>query len=309
MENGRVDINDKGDMIVFTSSADLTGDNPAEVPQLFLYNMKNNKLKQLSFVDENEFVERCSISGDGKWIAFSSNTNCLGTNPDKLRQVFLIDVVKGEIKQLTYGKKGEARAPVISGNGEFIVFSSSFDLLGTNPDHIHQIYIIKRDGTSLKQLTNLDKYCSRPAISWDGRRIVFLLHNRTPDNPPIGLGGDICSILNDGTNLFYYTSVESNIVQLRPAISGNGNVIAWESTADLTGENSDGSREIFVCHFGKRDFKQITHGRLWDRRFITLFQRPYLNYTGSIVYFEGTEDINGKNPNLWLQIFVAPTHF
>jgi len=308
----RVGIDATGAHIVFTSSADLLGTNPHGVQQVYLLSTRRNALQQMTFFEWGEFAERATISGDALWIAFNSNANQLGTNPDRLKQVFVIDVAQNLLRQLAYGTDGETRTPFISGNGSLIAFSSSHNLTGQNPNLVHQIFVVRNDGTGLRQLTFSNrKSCSRPALDIEGRKVVFLFHANSPEDKTIGKGADIFSMNTDGTGTFRYTHVTDMDVQLRPHISPNGEVIAWESTADLAGRNGDLSREIYVVHTNKRDFKQITDSVAYEPRRArnVLCQRPYLNRSGSKVFFECTADLTGYNPDLWLQVFSAPTGY
>jgi Tol biopolymer transport system component len=308
----RVDVDDLGEYIVFTSSADLLGTNPQNMMQLYYLNAKTGVLRQLTSFQDGEFAERCSISGDGYWVAFNSNTNQLGTNPEHLKQVFVINRSGSYLQQLTFGADGETRTPVISGDGRTIAFESSYNLTGENPNHMFQIYVIQRTGAGLRQLTfTNDKHNSRPAINRDGTKVVFLHHRNEPLQGPIGLGADVISINTDGTNMFQYTNISEDDIQLRPDISEDGNVIAWESTADLTGRNKDKSREIYVCSTNQQNFRQITNTISWRPTGWKniLCQRPYLNEVGSMVYFECTADLTGDNPDLWIQVFSSRTGF
>lgn len=307
----RVDVDDSGKYIVFTSSADLLGTNPLGMQQIYYLNARTEILHQLTFFMEGEGAERSSISGDGHWIAFNSNTNQLGTNPDKLKQVFVIHRSGSSLTQLTFGTDGEVRAPVISGDGRTIAFGSSHNLTGENPNSVYQIFVIQRDGTGLRQLTfSKGRHSSRPAINRDGTKVVFLYHKNKPLEGPIGLGADIFSMNTDGTGLFRYTKISNFDVQLRPDISEDGRVIAWESTANLENKNPDNSREIYVSPVNHRQFRQITDFNSWQQRRWrnVLCQRPYLNEKGSMVYFECTADLTEENPDLWLQVFSAPTN-
>ncbi len=185
-----------------------------------------------------------------------------------------------------------SRDPDISKDGSRIVFSSEADLIpGGNPDNMENIFIINSDGTGLKQLTFAkidptypDKYYTArmPRLSADGSVVVFASnYNPTGENPhEYVVEGDyymsskyqIFIINNDGSGikqLTYGTDGHSKY----PRISDDGNIIAFESTQDLVGENDDSvfftedpedydgnTREIYVVNADGTNLSQITRG-------------------------------------------------
>jgi Tol biopolymer transport system component len=65
------------------------------------------------------------------------------------------------------------RGPVWLNGTEWILFYS-------NRTGEYQLFVVRRDGTDLRQLANATGFgINVPAVSWDGRRIAMLLHGKT----------------------------------------------------------------------------------------------------------------------------------
>ena len=95
--------------------------------------------------------------------------------------------------------------PEISGDGSRIAFFSIEDLTGDNPDGNREIFLINADGTGLRQVTS--------HTSGEIQGTIGLFVGSVPDQ--------------------------------KLSVSGNGLSIAFASDADLSGDNSDGSEELF----------------------------------------------------------------
>ena len=80
-------IDGAGDRIAFSASLDLVGSNPDLGPELFLWDASQG-LRQLTDSGSGASFWP-SISDDGRAVAFLSNADPLGANPDRLQQVFL----------------------------------------------------------------------------------------------------------------------------------------------------------------------------------------------------------------------------
>lgn len=178
-------------------------------------------------------------------------------------------------------------APDISRDGSTIAFNSTADLVpGGNPLNLENIYIMKSDGSGLRQLTaaatpatpvNLTAYYSTstaPRLSANGKVVVFASYfDLTGNNPPEYIvdpdypeysyylpNYQIFIINSDGTNLRQLTHGSGGHA-IKPRISDDGSIIAFESTQDLVaGNNSDHTKEIFVINADGTGLTQITKG-------------------------------------------------
>jgi hypothetical protein len=115
-------------------------------------------------VDTNSPV----LSIDRQRVVFSASANPLGINPTENCQLFSIDTLGGDLRQLTHFRAAdhsEIGCLSIPGPGctvytagqdpetENLLLISTCDPLGTNPNG-SQLFVMRLDGTGLRQLTD-----------------------------------------------------------------------------------------------------------------------------------------------------------
>lgn len=81
-----------------------------------------------------------SISSDGSRLVFTSRADLTGENPDGNSEVFLFDADTDIASQITDSVGGSFSSAVISGEGTRILFTSSSDITGGNPDGNIEVY-------------------------------------------------------------------------------------------------------------------------------------------------------------------------
>jgi len=145
--------------------------------------------------------------------------------------------------------------PVISGNGEVIVFVSDID-------GDREIYKVNYDGTGLVKLTNNDVQENSPDISDDASLIVFVSN--------VGGEENIFRINADGTGLAQVTGTGTGNNRT-PSLSGDGTKIAFVS--DRTGNN-----EIFLINPDGSAEAQLTSNGAENKE-------PSINYDSSLIVY------------------------
>jgi len=123
--------------------------------EIVLFDRKENRFTQItntvsgggcSGTDPNERVE---LNKQGKLVSFQSKCEAQ-LNPtgcgdcDGNDEVFVADIGKKGLQQLTISKGGFNRVPRISGQGSWLVFESSRNYKGLNPSHGRAIYFLRR---------------------------------------------------------------------------------------------------------------------------------------------------------------------
>lgn len=148
-------------------------------------------------------------------------------------EIFLVDPDIGDAVNLTRSPNSEERYPCWSPDGKGITFTS-------NRDGTYNLYVMKADGSDVRQLTREKDptVAYMPSWSGDGKRIVFGLHGKEPWMASISPDGNNFRILGKGHD---------------PCISPDGKTIAFTET--------DGKGWcVFLCDADGSNRRQITYG-------------------------------------------------
>lgn len=346
-------ISGDGTRIVFPFDRDVTGGNPGERDEIFLYDATAGAISQITNLGSTFFP---SISGDGTHIAFVSAADLTGGNADHNGEIFLYDVAAASFTQVTHttGLIFPTVFPSTNGDGTRIAFLSELDLTGGNADGNREVFIYDSPTGSLVQITNTLGWMvnNAPLISADGARLAFNSDaDLTGANPDLELQGFLYEVQTgvltqlthsttgftaitsidghaarltlvsdrdltggnpDGNfEAFLYDSATGHLTQITntaghgnvaTSISGDGARIAVASNGDFTGGNADGNIETFLYDVWSGRFAQVTNttGALG-------FIPPggLLNRDGTRLSFVSTKSLTGGNPDGNVEIFVA----
>jgi Tol biopolymer transport system component len=165
-----------GNWIVFTSERNGLGQS-----DIYRVHPDGTGLQQLT--DDPAFDDQASLSPDGKKLAFVSSRNTKTTN------IWIMDLHTRKLKNITGQSaiKGDPikpnafLRPAWSPDGKWLAFASDRNTEwrghgnGSGWEHVQElhVYLIKPDGTGLRNLTK-DGVCSgSPEWSPDGKQVVF----------------------------------------------------------------------------------------------------------------------------------------
>ncbi|MDH3629256.1 MAG: hypothetical protein OEV00_03095 [Acidobacteriota bacterium] len=220
---GNISIDHDGSTIAFTSSKDLTGDNPNFRDQLFLSETAGGFIQVTNFAD-GQGPEATSLSASGRRVAFQIND--AGT-----RRLYYADAPGAPLLAASEAVSLGAGGPSISDDGAAIVFVSADD--GNDELFLHDLVL----GTT-EQLTFTTGSLAlrQPASNATGERLAFDRTNGFTSEVLIldVLTGEECSLAPGAS-------------ALAASINDDGRRIAFQSGANLTGGNPDGSFEIFLA--------------------------------------------------------------
>ncbi|MDH4180250.1 MAG: S-layer homology domain-containing protein, partial [Armatimonadota bacterium] len=155
------------------------------------------------------------------------------------------------------------------------------------------------------QLTSDLTYGSGHAsISADGSKVAFEssadLTGGNSDH-----SDEIFVINSDGTGLLQLTSATDpmNESSWSPSISGDGSVVVFVSSADLvTGQNGDGTLEVFLVNSDGTGMQQLTSDAVWS------CDMPAISADGSKVVFTSHANWTGGNADGSSEIFVIDSN-
>jgi Tol biopolymer transport system component len=108
-----------------------------------------------------------SVSPDGVLIAFAGQRNTGQPYIQEENVIWLVDAA-GKLSTLETAPI-QGRAPVWSPDGQYLSFESD-----RGPDGRYAIFIIRRDGTGLTQVTDYALNATHGVFSPDGRHMVFM---------------------------------------------------------------------------------------------------------------------------------------
>ncbi|NLE44894.1 MAG: DUF11 domain-containing protein [Chloroflexi bacterium] len=251
-----------------------------------------------------------SVSGDGSRIAFWTTGRLTGRNDDGNIEIFLAEILSDGTVQYTQitSSTGSILAgfnlgPTIDDSGKRVAFFSDRDLVGMNPDHGFEVFLAEVDHTvELTQVTCSGRgFSVLPDLSGDGQFIAFVQDNDIY-RAEVVRGSDLMSDWAITTTRVTTVTGEYGYND-QPSISQHGDLIAFVSDQDLVaGQNTDGSREIFVARIGSAgeiEYTQITDS---DGGISEL---PSITGDGSRIAFVSSSDLTGHNPLGVRQVFLA----
>ena len=121
-----------------------------------------------------------SVSPDGALIAFAGQKNAGGAYIQEENVIWLVDAA-GKLSNLE-ARPIQGRAPVWSPDGKYLSFESD-----RGPDGRYAIFIIKRDGTGLTQVTDSALDATHGVFSSDGRHMAFVAGNPASQQTKIAI--------------------------------------------------------------------------------------------------------------------------
>jgi hypothetical protein len=206
-----------------------------------------------------------SISSNGQMIAFhSSATNLTGRCTNGNVHVYLHDLTNGQTRCVSVDSaenqsNGNSDLAKISGDGLFVAFESDATNLTVECNNaFRQIFVrnLTTGRTSCASVDNNENQgnndSAQPSISADGRMVAFssVATNLTTNRC---ITGNKQVFVRDRTDTKTTCAslgprrVEGNGDNVNPSISGNGGVVAFESTSNnLVRRDTNGILDVFA---------------------------------------------------------------
>jgi Tol biopolymer transport system component len=193
------------------------------------------------------------IDDAGTHIAYSSGRD-LGANPDGNDEIFVHSTIGGGSDiQVTTSTGGANSVPDINAGGTRVVFHSDRNYGGGNADGSGEVFVANASGVGTPTRLTGNAFVnafrgSVPHVDAAGDRVVFYdSGNLTGENPD--LSREVFARDVGGTGRLSAVTASSGVSQV-PVVNGDGTRIAFASSADLVGQNSDGNAELFLASCG-----------------------------------------------------------
>ncbi|HZW09901.1 MAG TPA: hypothetical protein VFF69_08350 [Phycisphaerales bacterium] len=212
----------------------------------------------------NDWSEHASISGDGRLVAYHSDAdNLVDADTNRVEDVFVYDRATGVTSRISVSSAGEQANglcvfPNAAAGGRFVVFESEASNLVAGDDNgVRDIFVRDLDSSATLRVsvssdgTEADQDCYTPAISRDGRYVVFASASGSlaPDDTN-GLPDAFVHDLHTGATELVSRALggmQGNGVSNFTTISASGAHVAFQSSArNLVGGDTNAAFDIFV---------------------------------------------------------------
>ena len=209
-----------------------------------LWHRTNRNMNKLLIVIILLLVVSCK---DSKKLTDPSNSAkeriSFVTNRDGNAEIYLMDIDGGNLQNLTnhdsldFSPSWSSEGSLLYFYGKFVLFMSERDVLSRN------IYVMNKDGSNIKPLTQNKFYEESPAWSPNGQKIIFTRQLRDSTDNSHAANGEIHIMHSDGSNVQRLTNKEG--YDSGAKFSPDGQKIAFYGVKnnqwDIFIMNSDGS--------------------------------------------------------------------
>ncbi len=263
-------ISADGRFVAFSSDASsLVGGDTNGTSDVFVRDRQGGTTERVSIdslgTQGNGFSYHPSISADGRFVAFASDSNLVGGDTNGADDVFVHDrqsstTERVSIDSLGAQGNGFSYHPSVSADGRFVAFASdATNLVSGDTNGASDVFVRDRQGgttervsvDSLGALGNSFSY--EPSISADGRFVAFSswATNLVSGDENSELDVFVRDRESDATERVSVDSsgVEGNGRSGRYgfSISADGRYVAFDSVAwNLVSEDTNGRRDVFV---------------------------------------------------------------
>ena len=181
--SGGPSLSADGRFVAFYSAAALVPEDTNDLSDIYVYNLASGELERVSVNSDGQQGDgpagSVSISDDGRYVAFSSNSDNFFPEDNAYFDIFVYDRETDTLEAVTTG--GDAGYPSISGDGRFVAFNGMASQVepGIGVGGLHKTYLYDRLTDKLRSVSvgtdgeqpNAGSY--RPAVSFDGSVIAF----------------------------------------------------------------------------------------------------------------------------------------
>jgi TolB protein len=201
-----------------------------------IYVMNADGTNQTRLTDEETEDSHPKWSSDGKYIIFDS----VRANPGLgMENIFIMNADGSSVERLTEREEVDSYSS-LSPDGTKVLFRRITPTGGnTESGRNSEVFIMDRDGSNLKNLTNHPDFDGYPSWSADGVWILFASNRGGSSFDEF----NIYLLRPDGTDLRKLTETIPGVLQARQVVSADGTKIVFNR------DFPDGHIEIHVMEF------------------------------------------------------------
>lgn len=257
-----LELSQDGTTLAFTSNttytngglvSSSTGFNAA-AEDLYTVSLSTGVVSKLNGASVGTTYSTLSLSNDGSYLSYLSNSNTLGTNADLNNEIFVAqsNSLSSTQRQVTSTTGVGLTSSQVSDDG-FVYFTSTYNHTGGNSALNAQVFKYSFDSSSTSQLTSFGSATIAAAVllSADGSFVSLLSNgNYTNENSQ----GAVQSFRIDTSNgqAVQTTSFTSLYPYSSVVVSRDGGSIVFSYADDFdVGKNSDLSGEIFISDISR----------------------------------------------------------
>ena len=255
-----------------------------------------------------------ALSADGQAVAFiSSAKNLVAGDTNDEPDVFLARPGQSAIQRVTPpGADGPSTDAAISADGRYVVYvSEAANIVASDANGAADVFRFDTASGETVRVSeksggtgDADGASSAPAVSADGNRIAFestasnLVADDANGAPDVflwdasTLAVTRVSVPDPGTG-----RAEATGASTEPAISGDGTVVAFTSSAeDLTDDDADTVADVFVADAAAATLRRVSKPGAGADPAPADSHRPALRSDGAAVAFTSAADLTGTGP-------------
>jgi hypothetical protein len=263
-----------------------------------------------------------AISGDGRLIAFMAYSyNLVAGDTNNSADIFVHDRVTGVTERVSVDSSGlesngDSHSPSISADGQFVAFASAASNLASGDTNGKDDVFVHDRSTGSTERISVDSSGGQAngdsvwtSISSDGRLVSFTCVATNLVAADSNGAPDIF-VHDRTTGVTVRASVDSSGVQANgasedSAISGNGQVVAFQSDAsNLVVGDTNAKRDVFVHDLSTGITERVTvdsSGNEANRMSLL----PSLSDDGNFVVFESdATNLVSNDTNYWRDVFI-----
>ena len=263
-----------------------------------------------------------ALSGTGRFVTFmSAASNLVSIDLNNAKDIFVHDRQSGQTDIVSVNTAGfpgndDSVSPDISDDGRFVVFKSdASNLVIGDTNNKSDIFIHDRSTGETELISNgldghpADCYSGSPSISFDGRFITFhsCASNLVENDENGTYDIFVYDTLTESTELVSKSSISvpGNNQSTEPAISSDGNFVAYHSLANnLVEGDTNGAYDIFLHDLTTGSTIRVSRNSQGEQG-NNHSGLPSLSSDGSyITYHSYADNLVPDDNNLFVDVFL-----